>query len=260
MHINVSFFKFGNTPLYSINGVVSQGIIRTVVRAARDFRSAGKAGRGSLAYALFAVSVVLFLASLVYTSGRSYAARASYAFSTLRAELPASAVLLPPSLTRLPLSDPVSPLTEAAPIFTAPTLSIPKLNVSAPIVETSASFKNIDADLKEGVIRWPSGAEYGKSGAVVLLGHSSAPLAYRGAYGSVFALLDKLETGDVISLESGSSGMTLTYRVTDRLIVNPKTYKEDFQNLKGENLVLVSCWPVGSRFQRIAVRAERIYN
>ncbi|MDO8557849.1 MAG: sortase [bacterium] len=250
MHINVSNFKFGNTPHYSINGILAQGFIK---------RLEAVKSRGGLARTLLVFSIILFLFVVVATSGRSYAARASYFFETARSipalksimgsKNPSSAGLLPISRFVETGGDELAHLSQ--------TLSIPKLHVSAPIVETSRDLKILDKDLESGVVRWPADAKAGgEEGAMILLGHSSAPMTYKGTYGSVFALLDKLEKGDRISV---SGRETRTYRVVERLIINPKTYKEDFQGLAGDNLVLVSCWPVGSRLQRIAVRAERIF-
>ncbi|MDO8558296.1 MAG: class E sortase [bacterium] len=148
-------------------------------------------------------------------------------------------------------------LIEAAAIPKTPRIRIPSLRVSAPIVETAFNLKTINKDLGGGVIRWPGSAEIGSGGTSVLLGHSSAPMTYRGKYGSVFALLDKLKAGDPIAIEM--SGKILHYRVRDHFIIDPKNAKEDvLQSLDGEGIVLVSCWPVGTNWQRIAVRADRV--
>ena len=258
MHINVTTFKFGDTPLYSINGAVSPGIIRRIQEAR---------GSCSLAHATLIVSSLLFFTVLWATSGMAYAARASYFLKTLRGSPVVQSAAPASRHALLPLSGPLQPETDSvSPEGLALTLSIPKLRVLAPIVEISPNLKNIDAALQGGVVRWQmgEGKDAGGSDATVLLGHSSAPLSYKGKYGSVFALLDKLEKGDNIfidssaSLTAGSGGRTV-YRVTGRLIIDPKTPKEDLQKLKDGSLVLISCWPVGTRFARIAVRAERVF-
>lgn len=79
----------------------------------------------------------------------------------------------------------------------------------------------------------------------------------QGDYGAVFALISKLSKDDVIDVQTNRG--TFSYRVRERIIIDPNRSQENFAGLKGENLVLVSCWPVGTDWQRIAVRAEQIY-
>lgn len=167
----------------------------------------------------------------------------------------------------LPLSGDLGPalLPKEAPALQAsqngtvqkPYLAIPKLRIQAPIIETELDEKNIDKNLERGIVRWPTSDAPGTGGAAILLGHSSAPRSYRGAYGKVFSLLDKLEVGDAITITTQEG--TLQYRVRDRIIVDPKQTDEWVLQLRDtrETLILVSCWPVGTNWKRIAVRASR---
>jgi len=253
--MQISVFKFGNTPLYIVDGVITRGIIYT------------KTSQGARwALVIFILSLTFFFGLLLYTSGRSYVAHMQYFLRThyIMERIPLLSrftdtrvfigALLPLSPNRKKASFAITSPKEVV----RQIISIPRLNLYAPIVETTLDEEILNANLEKGVVRWPSSATPGAGGATILLGHSSAPLSYRGDYGSVFALLDKLVPGDIISLD-GQNG-TLTYRVRDKIIIDPKRYQTDLAHtLKDESLVLVSCWPVGTSWQRIAVRADRVF-
>lgn len=230
---------------------------------------------------LFAICIVLG----VYGYGRSIWAHAEYTSRRLRAAFSASAAA-PEKSTQLasayvyalrpatrpailPLAEELPPPTagETAPaaksvqtaplqIRTAGELYIGKLSVRAPIVLPAVSLKAIHKSLGQGVVVWPGSGLPGEGGTMILLGHSSAPLSYRGRYGAVFSLLGKLEKGDRITVNA--SGRIFAYAVRDRIIIDPKKSRPDLAEDGSETLVLVSCWPVGTNWQRIAVRADRI--
>ena len=64
-------------------------------------------------------------------------------------------------------------------------LVIPKIGIKAPIVLTKHTDEYmLQKELEKGVVKYP--------GSNVILGHSSAFPWYRGNYGSVFSLLNKL--------------------------------------------------------------------
>lgn len=135
-------------------------------------------------------------------------------------------------------------------------LAITKLSVEAPVVVAGRTSASVNDALAKGVLFWPESAPFGSGGTTILLGHSSAPLSYRGKFGAVFSLLGKLEAGDMISIDTNDA--TYQYRVRDRLIINPKKEKPDLLQQDGEMLLLISCWPVGTNWQRVVVRAERV--
>jgi len=138
-------------------------------------------------------------------------------------------------------------------------ISIPSLNVKAPIIfEKSVDPKKIYERLEDGVVHYSSTPLPGDDGVSVILGHSSAYPWYKGNYGSVFALLDKLNYGDEIRIYK--DGKQLIYGVSEALIFSPfspDTKKlEKIEQTNGSSIVLLSCWPVGSNTKRIAVKAD----
>lgn len=139
-------------------------------------------------------------------------------------------------------------------------LVIPALGVKAPIVlEKSTDPDQIFNRLEEGVVHYNDSPLPGEPGVSLILGHSSAYPWYKGQYGSVFALLNKLQPGETFTVQNGSR--TLTYKVTGSLVFHPFSKDksiQQFEQASGSNIILVSCWPVGTNFKRIAVKAQLI--
>ncbi|PIR41580.1 MAG: hypothetical protein COV31_00525 [Candidatus Yanofskybacteria bacterium CG10_big_fil_rev_8_21_14_0_10_46_23] len=139
-------------------------------------------------------------------------------------------------------------------------LEIPAIGVTAPIVfEESLNSEVIINRLQEGVVRYAASPVPGEKGTSVILGHSSAFPWYKGKYGSVFALLGKLEIGDKFYIHK--DGDVLTYQVKDKIVFNPLSTDErvsQFEQTDDSAVVLVSCWPIGTSFKRQAVKAELI--
>lgn len=140
------------------------------------------------------------------------------------------------------------------------TLKIPAIGVEAPIVMEKSTDVNIILNrLKDGVVHYAGSPLPGDKGASVIFGHSSAYPWYKGSYGSIFALLGRLKIGDMIYIKNGDK--TLTYKVTDSLVFHPLSNNariSQIESTDSSTIVLVSCWPVGTDYQRIAVRAELI--
>ena len=106
------------------------------------------------------------------------------------------------------------------------TLVIGGIGISAPIVFGAGSnAKNIYNNLENGVVHYSSTPKPGTDGVSIILGHSSAYPWYKGAYGSVFALLSKLKAGDEIYVEYGD-GQTFAFSVKQSIIFSP--FKEEW--------------------------------
>jgi len=153
-----------------------------------------------------------------------------------------------------------SPIARIQPTASGAVLSIGRIGVSAPIVFDSGSIdQEIYNSLERGVVHYPGTPKPGEGGASIILGHSSAYPWYRGKYGSVFALLGKLQTGDKIRVEY-ADGRTFTYNVTASIIFSPSNDSRltQIQNSSKPTLVLISCWPIGTNYKRIAIQAELI--
>jgi len=158
----------------------------------------------------------------------------------------------------LPLSEAVKdkPLPDTA------TLVIDKIGVKAPIVfNVPPDNDSIYARLEDGVVHYSTTSKPGLPGASVILGHSSSYPWYKGDYGAVFALLGKLDVGDKFYVQY-SDDRTFVFQMTKAVIFNPfatdDTQLAALENDSGSSVILISCYPVGTNYKRIAVQAELV--
>lgn len=135
-------------------------------------------------------------------------------------------------------------------------LEIPKLSISAPIIfstntDTSALMKDLDL----GVVYYPGSVYPGQKGQIIILGHS-APIGWpKVKHDWVFSDLDKLGTGDIIMIDLNNK--QYTYMVKQKTIIKKGAdVPTDSSAIDNNVLTLISCWPPGKDYQRIAVTAQ----
>lgn len=140
-------------------------------------------------------------------------------------------------------------------------LMIDKIGVNAPIIlNVPDDNDQIYKRLEDGVVHYSVTAKPGTPGAGIILGHSSAYPWYKGKYGAVFALLSKLGPGDRFYVQY-EDNRSFFYEVKESIIFNPfKTTDRltALEGMQGNNLILISCYPVGTNYLRIAVRAQEL--
>ena len=133
-------------------------------------------------------------------------------------------------------------------------LIIPKLKINAPIIfSKSSSPHQIKKDLKRGVVRHPDTALPNESGNVFIIGHSSNYFWQAGDYDQVFALLDKLKNGDLISVYYQNK--KYNYQVYEDFQVKPQE-TWIMNSAKEPIITLMTCWPVGTNLRRLVVRGK----
>ena len=153
------------------------------------------------------------------------------------------------------------PKAPAAPVVTVATttestLTIPKLNVNAPIIyQSSIAEADIQRSLQNGVVHYSTTAKPGQPGNTVIVGHSSNDWWEPGNYKFVFVLLDKLVVGDKVSLSY--EGKYYVYEVYESKVVEP-TDLTVLAQTPGHNLTLLTCTPAGTNWRRLIVRAKQI--
>jgi hypothetical protein len=85
----------------------------------------------------------------------------------------------------------------------ATTVSVSKINVSAPMVWSGTSNENeMLSDLENGVAHFAQTAAPGQTGNMIISGHSSNYVWAKGNYNHIFKDLNNLEVGDVIDIQS----------------------------------------------------------
>jgi LPXTG-site transpeptidase (sortase) family protein len=130
-------------------------------------------------------------------------------------------------------------------------IEIPKIKIFAPLIVVGKE-EEVKKALDRGVVLWPSSALPGEKGQVIILGHSAPPNWPKIKYDWVFSNLNSLEKGDEIFVYFKKK--KYVYRVEEKIFLNrgqelPKTDPEK------TILFLISCWPPGKDFRRIAIEA-----
>lgn len=138
-----------------------------------------------------------------------------------------------------------------------PTITIPKINVNAPLIypTSTANSPNYDPELENGVVHYPNTAVPGQNGNIVLFGHSSNDWWQPGNYKFVFVLLDKLVPGDTFSINYNSKryiyqvAITKVVEANDLSVLTPTTEP---------TVTLITCWPAGTSLKRQIITAKQI--
>lgn len=147
--------------------------------------------------------------------------------------------------------------TEASPATTAEMpirVVAEQINLDTTVSNpTSTDVSILDHALLSGAVRYPTSAELGVNGTVLLFGHSSyLPIVHNQAY-KTFDGIQDLKTGDIVSVYSG----TLEYRYSV-VGVKKADATEDVIDLpqEGKHLTLVTCDSFSSKTSRFVVTAD----
>jgi LPXTG-site transpeptidase (sortase) family protein len=137
-----------------------------------------------------------------------------------------------------------------------PTITIPKINVHAPVAyEPSVVEANVQKALENGVVHYGNTAYPGQNGNLVIFGHSSNDWWEPGNYKFVFVLLDKLVPGDQFTIDYQSQ--RYTYEVTGSTVVLPTDVGVLNQTAE-PTATLITCTPPGTSLKRLVVSAKQI--
>lgn len=135
-------------------------------------------------------------------------------------------------------------------------IEIPKISIEAPIIFSSNPERSeLVKDLDKGAVFYPGSVYPGQAGQMIVLGHS-APLGWpKIKHDWVFSDLEELSAGDKIMIHLNNR--QYTYIVTKKTIIQRGADIPRNPDLASKNvLTLISCWPPGKDYQRIAVDAE----
>lgn len=145
-------------------------------------------------------------------------------------------------------------------------LIIPKLKINVPIVDSDEAHlvnqdwgaleKQIQDDLRHGIVHYPATAMPGEIGNVFLTGHSSYYPWDSGNYKDVFATLDQLVQGDEAVVYQ--NGIKYVYRVYDIEVVEPRDTWVLNQPDDMSMMTLMTCTPVGTNKNRLIIQLQQI--
>jgi LPXTG-site transpeptidase (sortase) family protein len=134
--------------------------------------------------------------------------------------------------------------------ITIPTLGISDLRVSHPA--DAVSSKGMLEPLKYGVghlFNYP-----GTDGKIMIYGHSSGYAWDVSKFTKIFTTVHKLVAGDRVYVHY--NGRDFIYEVTGQQTISP-TNTGPFMG-RGEELILYTCWPIGSAKERLIVKAKPV--
>ncbi|MDO8451297.1 MAG: sortase [bacterium] len=166
--------------------------------------------------------------------------------------------LLPPAVPVLfdPLATPdgasIDPVSQEFSII------IPKIGVNAPVIEgVDPGNPGVYLEaLKTSVAHAKTSFLPGEDGTTYLFSHSTNYDWFVKDLNAVFYLLKNLEKDDLVVIYF--RGSRFTYRLTEKKIVNPADISYLVPNVGKKNLILQTCWPVGSTAERLLIFADLV--
>lgn len=141
-------------------------------------------------------------------------------------------------------------------------IQIPKIGANAKIIQGVSPFdkKEYMAVLKDKVIAQSKISSLpgdGEGTTTYLFAHSTQQELLAARENSVFYLLGELNNDDVIFINY--KGKDYMYKVYTKKIIGPKDAEYlSYSEKDRELLVLQTCWPIGTNWQRLLIFAERI--
>jgi sortase A len=138
-----------------------------------------------------------------------------------------------------------------------PVLTIPSLKISVPVILDVNPWDKSEYQraLSSGVAHATGSALPGDSGTTFLFAHSSASPRELLHTNPAFYRLNRIKSGDevLISLDNKQ----FTYQVTGQKIVSPRDV-EYLLNTGVDQLILQTCFPIGTDWQRLLVFATPV--
>lgn len=138
-------------------------------------------------------------------------------------------------------------------------LEIPAIGLETEVVFPQTKDVNILYSwLDKGVIYYPDSVLPNQAGQIILLGHSAPPGWPKIKHDTVFSNLEKLNTGDEVYLNLDYK--KFMYIIKDKKIIDKGQEIPKLLTNNSNMIVLVSCYPPGKDYKRIAVFGEILLN
>lgn len=133
-------------------------------------------------------------------------------------------------------------------------IAIPSIKLLATIANpTTTDIEVLDHELLSGAVRYPTSAELGENGNVVLFGHSSyLPIVNNAAY-KTFDGIQKLSVGDIITVYSFDMAYTYQVKSVTKESANDGVIP---LSIAGKELTLSTCNSFATEADRFVVVAD----
>lgn len=135
--------------------------------------------------------------------------------------------------------------------------NIPLVDIKNQTIEGQNELNNIFMkELENGVVRYPWSSKPWKDGTTFIFWHSSNFPWIKGDYNDVFALLDNVVKDDIIVIYYNQE--KYTYKVKEKKVVKPWDVSVLKREAGANELSIMTCWPVGTTFNRLIVVSELV--
>jgi sortase A len=129
------------------------------------------------------------------------------------------------------------------------TISIPDLKIKDATVKIGAE------DLNRSLIHYGGTGYPGEYGVAVIFGHSILPVFYDPtSYTAIFSTIPTLKNKAKIILNY--DGIEYLYEVYDKVVVEANDVSVLEQHFDNSYIYLVSCYPPGTYYKRIVIKAK----
>ena len=201
--------------------------------------------------------MVLFVAALIVWNWSSVSWIFNYEFLSERLDIFSQQNITNEAENRTVIETETGYVEEANFFAQENSIEIPKIGLDSPLIFTDDNSEEaFKRNLKKGIVHYPDSVLPGQDGQTIFLGHSAPENWPEINYYKIFSRLNEIEEGDEIFIYF--EHRCYEYRMTKRTIVEPG--KRILPNLTNSRsvLLLLTCWPPGKSYQRMAVQAERI--
>lgn len=132
---------------------------------------------------------------------------------------------------------------------------ITKLGINSKIIPDvdAENSREYQKKLAEGVAHAKGSSYPDANGDVFLFAHSGTNYDEALRFNAVFYLLNKLESGDEISVYY--KGNKINYAVKEKAIVSSEEVRYNAESDE-KRLILMTCWPPGTTWKRLIITAE----
>ncbi|MBS9775183.1 sortase [Candidatus Gracilibacteria bacterium] len=141
---------------------------------------------------------------------------------------------------------------------------IPKIGKNVPLIDIKNRTLNNEGELdnifmkelEKGIVRYPGSAVPGEIGNTFIFGHSSNFPWMEGDYNDVFATLGNIEMGDEVIVYYNQK--KYIYKITEKQVITPGDVSVLNRNHNKKEISIMTCWPIGTTYNRLLVTGELI--
>ncbi len=141
-------------------------------------------------------------------------------------------------------------------------IEIPSIGVKAPVIWLHNFIEeDVEENLELGLVHYPGSAFPSLRGNCYITGHSSYYDWEETDYKEILKEIDKIKVGDKVIFHltfSDERVLEVIYEVAVKGEVVLPDDERIFRDYEGHELTLVTCWPLGTNWKRMMVKADLV--